>query len=76
VSMSPMTLNVPAALKAQTLKEFIELAKSQPGKFNYATIGGNGGAVHLYTALHEGHWYANHTCSVPRESASRARAHG
>ncbi len=51
VSMSPMTINVPAALKAQTLKEFIELAKSQPGKFNYATIGGNGGAVHLYTLL-------------------------
>ena len=30
----------------------------------------------LHAALHESHWYANHTCSVPRESAGRARAHG
>ena len=51
VSMSPMTINVPAALPAGSLKEFIALARSQPGKFNYATIGGNGGAVHLYTLL-------------------------
>lgn len=51
VSMSPMTINAPSALRVDSLQEFIALARSQPGKFNYATIGGNGGAVHLYTLL-------------------------
>lgn len=51
VSSSPMTINVPSALRVESLSEFVSLARAQPGKFNYATIGGNGGAVHLYTLL-------------------------
>ncbi len=51
VSSSPMTINVPAALNVATLAEFIALARAQPGKLNYATIGGNGGVVHLQTLL-------------------------
>lgn len=51
VSNSPMTINIPSALPATTLREFIDYLKANPGKTNYATIGGNGGAVHLYTLL-------------------------
>src|SRR6266508_4590529 len=35
----PLVLIIPASLPAKTLKEFIELAKSQPGKFNYSSAG-------------------------------------
>jgi tripartite-type tricarboxylate transporter receptor subunit TctC len=35
----PLVLIVPTALPAKTLKEFVELAKSQPGKFNYSSAG-------------------------------------
>ena len=35
----PLVLIVPPALPVKTLKEFIELAKSQPGKFNYSSAG-------------------------------------
>lgn len=51
VSNSPMTINVPSALPAATLRELIDYLKANPGRANYATIGGNGGAVHLYTLL-------------------------
>lgn len=50
-SKSPMTINIPSALAPKTLKEFIDFAKASPGKYNYATVGGNGGVVHLYTLL-------------------------
>ncbi len=51
VSSSPMTINIPSALPSTTLREFIDYLKVNPGKTNYATIGGNGGVVHLYTLL-------------------------
>ena len=51
VSNSPMTINIPSSLAATSLVEFIDYLKANPGKANYATIGGNGGAVHLYTLL-------------------------
>ena len=51
VSNSPMTINIPSSLAATNLGAFIDYLKANPGKANYATIGGNGGAVHLYTLL-------------------------
>lgn len=51
VSRSPMTINIPAALPPKTLAEFVEYAKANPGKYNYGTVGGTGGIVHLYTLL-------------------------
>ena len=35
----PLVLIVPPTLPAKNVKEFIELAKSQPGKFNYSSAG-------------------------------------
>src|SRR4029077_19326659 len=43
---SPNTLAVHPAVPAQTLKEFIALAKAHPGDIQYAS-GGVGGALHL-----------------------------
>lgn len=46
----PNVAVVPASLGPATLKEFVELAKKQPGKFNYANPG-NGTSNHLGTEL-------------------------
>jgi len=35
----PQVVTVPAGSPAKTIKDFIQLAKSQPGKFNYASSG-------------------------------------
>jgi tripartite-type tricarboxylate transporter receptor subunit TctC len=43
-------LLVPTTSPAKTVKEFIELAKKNPGKLNYASSG-NGTVVHLTTEL-------------------------
>jgi tripartite-type tricarboxylate transporter receptor subunit TctC len=50
LATSGMALLVPADLPAKTIREFIDLAKSQPGKLNYASPG-NGGLQHLAMEL-------------------------
>ena len=46
VAITPYLLVVNTGVKASTLAEFIALAKSQPGKLNYASAG-NGTTTHL-----------------------------
>jgi tripartite-type tricarboxylate transporter receptor subunit TctC len=46
VAITPYLLVVNPQVPAQNLKEFLALAKSQPGKLNYASAG-NGTATHL-----------------------------
>jgi len=46
VAASPNVLIVDPKLGVNSLKEFIALVKSQPGKFNYGSVG-NGSASHL-----------------------------
>jgi tripartite-type tricarboxylate transporter receptor subunit TctC len=46
VAITPYLLVVNPQVPARNLKEFVELAKSQPGKLNYASAG-NGTATHL-----------------------------
>ena len=46
VAITPYLLVVNPQVKANTLAEFVALAKSQPGKLNYASAG-NGTATHL-----------------------------
>lgn len=46
VARVPNVLVVNADFPAKTFKEFIELAKAQPGKFTFAS-GGNGSAAHI-----------------------------
>ena len=50
VAASPNVLVVDAKLGAGTLQEFIALAKSQPGKLNFGSVG-NGSASHLTMEL-------------------------
>ncbi len=45
-ALQPNVLAVNANVPANNLKEFLALAKSQPGKLNYASVG-NGSASHL-----------------------------
>ena len=47
---APMVLIVHPSLPAQTVKEFIALAKANPNKLNYAT-GGSGSSAHVITEL-------------------------
>ena len=47
---SPNALAVNLGMKAKTLKEFLALAKQQPGKIQYAS-GGVGGSLHLAMEL-------------------------
>lgn len=46
----PNVAVIPATLGPATLKDFVELARKQPGKFNYASPG-NGTSNHLGTEL-------------------------
>ncbi|MDQ6620560.1 MAG: tripartite tricarboxylate transporter substrate binding protein [Pseudomonadota bacterium] len=46
VVVTPLIIGVPAALPAKTLTEFIALAKSKPGEFNFGS-GGTGNINHL-----------------------------
>lgn len=50
VGQIPMILMVNNAFPARTLREFIELVRANPGRFDYASSG-NGGAVHLASEL-------------------------
>jgi tripartite-type tricarboxylate transporter receptor subunit TctC len=50
IARTPILLVVNPAVKAQTIREFIALAKAQPGKLAYAS-GGTGGIQHLATEL-------------------------
>jgi tripartite-type tricarboxylate transporter receptor subunit TctC len=50
LSEEPFIVAVNPSVKANTLKEFIALAKSQPGKLSYASAG-TGSVTHLATVL-------------------------
>lgn len=50
VSHNPYIMAVPPALPARTVREFIDLAKAQPGRLNYGSTG-IGGSNHLATEL-------------------------
>lgn len=50
VSRNPYVVAVAPTLSARTVREFIELAKAQPGKLNYGSTG-IGGSNHLVTEL-------------------------
>lgn len=50
VASVPLILVVPPALPAKSVKELIDLAKSKPGVFNYASVG-NGSPQHLSAEL-------------------------
>ncbi len=54
VGVSPMFLFVNPAVKALTVKEFIALAKAQPGKLSIAS-GGTGATTHLMAELLQSH---------------------
>ena len=47
VSRSPVTLVVPPNFRANTLKEFVDLVGSSPGKFSYASFG-QGTSAHIF----------------------------
>jgi tripartite-type tricarboxylate transporter receptor subunit TctC len=49
VSIVPMVLSVHPSIPAKTVKEYVALAKSQPGNLAYGSAG-NGSANHLATA--------------------------
>ena len=50
LASSPFIVVVHPSVRAGNVREFIALAKSQPGKFNYASSG-NGGSTHLITEM-------------------------
>lgn len=50
VASVPLLLVVHPSLPARSVKELVALAKSQPGKFNYASVG-NGSPQHLSAEL-------------------------
>jgi len=54
VGVSPMFLFVNPAVKAQNIKEFIALAKAQPGRISIAS-GGTGATTHLMAELLQSH---------------------
>ena len=54
IGVSPMFLFVNPAVKAQNVKEFIALAKAQPGRISIAS-GGTGATTHLMAELLQSH---------------------
>ncbi len=54
VGVSPMFLFVNPAVKAQSVKDFIALARAQPGKISIAS-GGTGATTHLMAELLQSH---------------------
>ena len=54
VGVSPMFLFVNPVVKAQNIREFIALAKAQPGKLSIAS-GGTGATTHLMAELLQSH---------------------
>ena len=50
VGSQPFVLAVPTSLEVKTLQAFIELARRQPGKLNYSSLG-NGSGTHITMEL-------------------------
>lgn len=50
IASAPNVLVVRPDFPARTLKEFVQLAKDNPGKFSYSTAG-NGSTTHVMTAM-------------------------
>jgi tripartite-type tricarboxylate transporter receptor subunit TctC len=50
VARNPYLIEVPLTLPARTVREFIDLAKAQPGKLNYGSSG-IGGSNHVVTEI-------------------------
>mgnify|MGYP003333648439 FL=1 len=50
VARNPYLIEVPVALPARTVREFIDLAKAQPAKLNYGSSG-IGGSNHVVTEI-------------------------
>jgi len=66
----PYILVVSSQLPARSVKELIELARSQPGKLNYGTPG-NGTAQHLMTELMK-QQYGINLVNIPYKSGAGA----
>jgi tripartite-type tricarboxylate transporter receptor subunit TctC len=54
VAVAPLVVEVHPSVPAQNFAEFLQLAKTRPGKLNYASTG-NGSVVHLASLLLESH---------------------
>ncbi|HEY1543005.1 MAG TPA: tripartite tricarboxylate transporter substrate binding protein [Xanthobacteraceae bacterium] len=71
INYSDLVMVVHPSVKAQTLKEFIELAKSEPGKLNYASSG-TGTPYHMAGELFKSMTGTN-ILHVPYRGSSQAR---
>jgi tripartite-type tricarboxylate transporter receptor subunit TctC len=70
VGSTPLILTVHPSVKANTLQEFIALARQKPGELSYASVG-NGSAAHLAGALFE-HLTGTDLLHVPYKGISQA----
>lgn len=70
VGSTPLILTVHPSVKANTLQEFIALARQKPGGVSYASVG-NGSAAHLAGALFE-HLTGTDLLHVPYKGISQA----
>ncbi len=71
VASGPYVLAVHPSLGVNTVREFIELARKQPGKIDYASSG-NGSAQHLVGAMFV-HMAGINLTHVPYKSSSQAQ---
>lgn len=72
VAESAGVLIVHPSVPARTLREFIALARAQPGKLNYASAG-NGSAIHMATELFK-HMTGTDLLHVPYKGSAPAMA--
>jgi tripartite-type tricarboxylate transporter receptor subunit TctC len=70
ISESPFILAVNPAVPARTLAEFIDLARAQPGRFNYGSIG-SGTMIH-FAGEHFSRLTGIRTVHVPYKGAAPA----